>query len=162
MTNEQKEWILANMRYDPDTGVLERWVTHSGRHELKSPYWRACSEKAVCNGYATVCVLGETQYQHRVCWLFAHGEIDDTLDIDHINGIGNDNRLCNLSLGTTRENLQNLECHRNGKLCGATWVKRKEKWQAKIRINGKHKHLGYFSTEIEAHEAYLAALPSQP
>jgi hypothetical protein len=149
----QKVWILQNMRYDPDTGVLERWVTHRGT-------WRACSGKAVSNGYATVKVLGVTQYQHRIAWLLANGEIDDSLGIDHINGDGIDNRLVNLRLGTTRENLQNRVEHRDGHLCGTTWNKRSEKWQAKIRINGKHKHLGYFSTELEAHEAYLAALPS--
>jgi hypothetical protein len=154
MDDSVKKWVLENMRYDADTGVLER--------RLKSGRWKACSGKAVCNGYATVCVLGEMQYSHRIAWLLARGEIDDDLSIDHENGVRNDNRLVNLRLGTTRENSQNLECHRNGQLVGATWYKRYEKWQAQIRINGKRKYLGLFQTELEAHEAYLAALHSQP
>jgi hypothetical protein len=162
MDDSVKKWVLENMRYDAETGKLERWVTHNGGRELKKPYWRACSGKAVCRGYAVVKVLGENHLYHRICWLLAHGEIDDSLDIDHINGDGIDNRLVNLRLGTTRENLQNRVEHRNGHLVGATWHKQKEKWQAGIRINGKKKYLGYFSTELEAHEAYLAALPSQP
>lgn len=154
MTNEQKEWILANMRYDADTGVLER--------RLKSGRWKVCSGRAGCNGYAVAKVLGEPQLAHRVAWLLARGGIDDNLIIDHVNGNKTDNRLCNIRLGTTRENQQNRVEHREGKLCGCYWDKQKEKWRAQIIIDGKRKHLGYFATELEAHEAYLAALPSQP
>jgi hypothetical protein len=154
MTNEEKVWVLTNMRYYAETGVLERWVTHNGIRELKSPYWKECSDKPISRGYAQVSVLGAMRKYHRICWLLAHGSIDDGLSIDHIDGNRTDNRLCNLRLGTSRENQQNLRCHRNGNLVGATWSKRNEKWQAKIQINGKDKHLGYFQTELEAHEAY--------
>jgi hypothetical protein len=150
MTNEEKVWILTNMRYDAGTGTLERW--------LKSGTWRACSGKAVSNGYAMVKVLGEPMGAHRVSWLLAHGSIDDGLCIDHINGVRNDNRLCNLRLDTHRKNDQNKECHREGKLVGACWNKECKKWQAYININGRQKHLGLFSTEQEAHEAYNQAV----
>ena len=40
---------------------------------------------------------------------------------------------------------------------GVTWEKRRQKWMAYHRINGKHKHLGYFLTEEAAHQAYLEA-----
>ena len=158
MTNEDKVWILANMRYNKETGGLERWVTHRGKSELKSPYWKTCSDKPNGRGYARVCVLGENQQYHRICWLLAHGEIDNNLDIDHINGNRNDNRICNLRLVTTRENTQNRIEHRDGRLCGCYWNKQNEKWKAQIHINGKHKYLGYFSTEQEAHEAYNRAV----
>jgi hypothetical protein len=158
MTDEEKVWILTNMRYDGETGVLERWVTHNGKNELKAPYWKTCSDKPNSSGYSLVNVLGELLGAHRVAWLLAHGSIDDELSIDHINGERNDNRLCNLRLGTTRENMQNRSEHRDGHLCGTTWHKRYEKWMAQIQINGKNKYLGYFSTEIEAHEAYNQAV----
>jgi hypothetical protein len=152
MTNEEKVWILTNMRYDAETGKLERW--------FRDCKWKECSGKPVSSGYATVCVLGVTQKYHRVCWLLAHGEIDDELSIDHENGNRTDNRLVNLRLGTTRENDQNKECHRNGKLCGCYWEKESEKWKAQIVINGKNKYLGRFNTEQEAHEAYQKVVAS--
>lgn len=40
---------------------------------------------------------------------------------------------------------------------GVCFNKGSNKWQAYITINGKLKHLGYFRTEFEAHEAYLKA-----
>jgi hypothetical protein len=149
MNTEQKEWVLENMRYNQETGVLERW--------FRNCRWKEVPNKPGNHGYATVGVLGASQLAHRVAWLLVHGDIDDSLEIDHINGVRNDNRLCNLRLDTHRKNDQNLECHRNGKLVGACWYKPTEKWVARIYINGNLKHLGYFSTELEAHQAYMAA-----
>jgi len=36
-------------------------------------------------------------------------------------------------------------------------TRRIKKYKAVIRIGGKLKHLGYFRTEVEAHQAYLKA-----
>ena len=50
------------------------------------------------------------------------------------------------------------------KFVGVTWSKEKKKWVAKIRIDGKHKHLGYFDNEKEAACKYdeQAALLDKP
>lgn len=37
---------------------------------------------------------------------------------------------------------------------GVSWCKRKNKWRATIYVNKKQIHLGYFTTEIEAHNIY--------
>lgn len=37
---------------------------------------------------------------------------------------------------------------------GVSWNKNTNKWMSQIIIKGKKKHLGYFKTEIEAHQAY--------
>jgi len=77
---------------------------------------------------------------------------------DHINGDTLDNRRENLRIVTTRKNGQNRQSHRNGRLVGTTCDKRNKKWQSRIKINGKTKHLGYFQTEIEAHNRYKEEL----
>ena len=77
--------------------------------------------------------------------------------VDHINGNSLDNRRTNLRTVTNRENQQNRTVHREGRLCGCTYRKRIKKWEAQIRINKSQKHLGYFKTEIEAHQAYMKA-----
>lgn len=80
--------------------------------------------------------------------------------IDHINGVRCDNRLDNLRIVTSRENSQNKVCHRQGKLVGASLrnkgINLKKPWQSAIKINGKRKSLGYFATELEAHQTYMA------
>jgi hypothetical protein len=75
-------------------------------------------------------------------------------EVDHINGRKNDNRYKNLRSVTHRENTQNKICHRNGRLVG-TYKYKKNKWAARIQINGKRKSLGLFNTEQEAHESYI-------
>jgi hypothetical protein len=76
--------------------------------------------------------------------------------VDHLNGNMLDNRRSNLRVCTQRENMCNQTKHRNGRLVGAQ--KRKDgKFYSCILIDGKHKHLGSFNTEIEAHQAYLQA-----
>lgn len=42
-----------------------------------------------------------------------------------------------------------------GKLFGTIYIKRVNKWRAGTKRNGKTIHLGYFNTELEAHQAYL-------
>lgn len=90
---------------------------------------------------------------HRVIMNAPNGMV-----VDHINGNTLDNRKANLRVCTQRENLQNMQKHRSGKLVGGTFCKRQKKWLSNIRINGKLKYLGYYPTELEAHEAYMRAL----
>jgi len=149
MTEEEKVWIRTNLRYNAEIGVLERL--------FRGCKWREVTQKANSEGYARVRILSKPYYYHRICWLLVHGSIAGGLDIDHIDGDTLNNKLTNLRLVTHRENSQNMKCHRNGKLVGCRWHKRNKKWQARIQINGKPKHLGYYDTEQEAHAAYNSA-----
>lgn len=45
--------------------------------------------------------------RHRVIWFYFNGEIPEGYEIDHINGIKNDNRLENLRCVTHTENMNN-------------------------------------------------------
>jgi hypothetical protein len=48
-------------------------------------------------------------YGHRIVWIASNGLIPDDLEIDHINRVKHDNRLCNLRLVTNTENMQNCD-----------------------------------------------------
>jgi hypothetical protein len=65
-----------------------------------------------------------------------------------------DNRRRNLKLGTRQENQRDQRRHRAGRLYGTSL--RNNRWRAYILQNGKQKHIGYFDTELEAHQAWLA------
>jgi len=92
-----------------------------------------------------------------------HRLIMDTpegLMTDHANHNTLDNRRCNLRNVSNRENGSNLKrkSEMSSQYVGVYWNKRDEKWQAQIKINGKKKSLGYFSTELQAYEAYSQAV----
>lgn len=78
------------------------------------------------------------------------------LVVDHIDGNKLNNQRANLRVVTQRKNTQNQKRHRAGSLVGTTFRKRDKVWQVTIRIDGKKNYIGTFSTELEAHEAYIA------
>jgi len=80
------------------------------------------------------------------------------LETDHQNGNGLHNFKSNLRFVTRRQNNQNrINQKSSSKYPGVSWFERDQNWRARIRINGKAKHLGYFSSEIEAFMAYKQA-----
>lgn len=110
------------------------------------------------DGYSQVRVNGRTEYYQRVvaCLAFKM-DLPPGIQVDHEDGNPLNNSPDNLRLVTNRENQQNRHCHRAGKLVGARFDKRVDKWQARVEINGKSYHLGYYNTELEAHQTYVRA-----
>lgn len=88
---------------------------------------------------------------HHFAWYCVYGNCD-TNEIDHINGVRNDNRICNLRNVTNQQNSFNTTTAR-----GYTWNKPLNKWRAQITLNKKVIYLGLYTTEQEAHQAYLEA-----
>ena len=83
--------------YNPTTGEMRRLT---GRNAGK-----ACGTK-FSTGHLQVGVDGKMTGVHRIAWALQYGEYP-TLEIDHRNGDGADNRLCNLRLATSAQNNQN-------------------------------------------------------
>ncbi|HHX7365802.1 TPA: HNH endonuclease signature motif containing protein [Enterobacter hormaechei] len=145
------ELLRSLFLYDPVTGRLHH---KANRRRVKACSYADSTRRA--DGYRQVALrLDGKQYQlkaHRVAWILAHGAIPHGKQIDHINGIRDDNRLCNLRLVTQRENDQNRR-----KARGYSWNKGCSKWEAYIRVDGVLRHLGLFTTEAAARAAYLKA-----
>jgi hypothetical protein len=84
---------------------------------------------------------------HRVIWAIVNGRWPHT-QIDHINGITNDNRLCNLREATPVEHGQNMRGNRRSTsgFPGVWWNKRNRKWVASIKVRGHRYYLGLFDS----------------
>ena len=81
------------------------------------------------------------------------------MDIDHIDGDGLNNRKANLRVVTTSQNLCNtrLRSDNTSGYKGVSFRKKIAKWEAYIRVDGKHKALGLFNCPTSAHAAYAKA-----
>jgi hypothetical protein len=142
--------------YEPDTGIF-RWAKPTA-HRMK-PGDVAGSE--IGDGYRSIFIDNKRYLAHRLAWFYVHGEWP--LVTDHINRDRTDNRISNLRNTTysvnnrNRSPVQNSSRRRFGSspFLGASWEVRSGKWRASIRLDGKKHHIGYFSSEVEAHEAYI-------
>jgi hypothetical protein len=99
-------------------------------------------------------VRQKTVRMHRVIIGDGGGEI-----VDHINHNGLDNRIANLRVATSQQNMWNARkrrCNCSSKYKGVHRLKRKNKWRARITFNGRGILIGDFDTEKEAGMAYDA------
>ncbi len=83
---------------------------------------------------------------------------ESKLEVDHLNDNPADNRLINLKVVTPRENSGRAQSKKRNLPTGVTFYSRKNKFRARIYLDKKIKHLGYFSTQEEASAAYQEAL----
>lgn len=92
-------------------------------------------------------------YLHRA--LAAAGESQ----LDHVDGDGLNNRRVNLRPATHAQNQWNKGVSKRNRvgLKGVSWHPINQKWRARIRLNGRNTHLGFFETPEAAHEAYRTA-----
>jgi hypothetical protein len=84
---------------------------------------------------------------------------EDNQIVDHKNRDGLDNRRINLRICTKGENNQNKNIAKNNKsgYRGVSLYKPNGRWIARLMVERKAIHLGYFDTPEEANEAVLAA-----
>jgi hypothetical protein len=104
------------------------------------------------NGYWATNVYGVRYRVHRLVWQFHHGNCPSF--IDHIDGNKNNNSIENLRLATNQQNNANTKTPKNNKLGLKGVCLDGKKYKASIKVNGKSKHLGYFSDPYEAHIIY--------
>ena len=76
----------------------------------------------------------------------------DSKIVDHINGNVFDNRRCNLRVCNAWQNACNKRIHKGKQFKGVVPVR--GKWRARIGLNYKRLHLGYFPTKEKAVDAY--------
>lgn len=60
-----------------------------------------------CSNYVRICFNHKIWLAHRLVWEAFKGEIPEGMEIDHKNGERYDNRLCNLSLCSHKDNCNN-------------------------------------------------------
>ena len=133
--------------------AIERGYTYDHETGLIYSRYKKIVNRRHWNYISIALTLNKKTYNlrgHQFAWYWVNKECVE--EIDHINGIRHDNRIINLRAVTKQQNHFNRT-----KAKGYTWFKRDSKWMSKIKVNSKTIHLGYYNTEQEARNAYLAA-----
>jgi len=107
------------------------------------------------SGYVNVGIGGKTMLAHRVVAKALLPNWNESLTVNHINGIKDDNRVENLEMATRQEQLlahqnKRKNCssiYRGVSICRGKWV-------ATCQVNSKKVHIGLFKQAREAAMAY--------
>jgi len=149
--------VRRALDYDPTTGLLT-W-----RHRddvLPRVNKRLAGKPAGCRdgqyGYLSVRLHDRLYQAHRLIWLHVTGEWP-TAVLDHVDGLPSNNAWSNLRPATRAENNRNRRARREGRLKGTVQNAKTGRWEAMIMLGRKNHYLGTFSTQEEAHAAYIEA-----
>jgi len=148
-----QETLKQQLHYNPETGVFTRLIASARRVKIGDVAGWLDS-----TGYIQIMVLGKSYRVHRLAWLYVYGNFPPE-QVDHINHVRDDNRIINLRLATHQENNKNASMSKRNKsgITGVFWKKQNRKWQARIMVNRKSIHLGFFTDKFEAICARLSA-----
>lgn len=139
-----------HLRYNPATGGFDRISGASAGKKVG---------RLDGKGYIQIGVCGRKYMAHRLAWWLHYREWPKD-QIDHLNGVKTDNRICNLEVVDQTTNLLRRG-RRKDNTSGVPGVcrhKATRKWVAYICVNKKPRHLGVFDAKQEAIAARMAAL----
>lgn len=140
------ELLRGILDYDSKKGLF-RWKQKGSNH-CKDGWFRGSPDR---NGRLQIHVQGKSMKAHTIAWMIFHG-VKPTFEIAHDDGDHTNNRIKNLSDITHAENMKNIKkssANKSG-VTGVSWVKDKNRFCARIRVNYRTIHLGYFGTVKEA------------
>jgi hypothetical protein len=102
-------------------------------------------------GYRVICIDGDQYKAHRLSFLYMNGYSPE-YEVDHKNGIRDDNRWDNLRHVTRACNLQNQKVYKNNSsgFTGVVLDKENSTWVVRITISGEVISIGSFGDRISA------------
>lgn len=149
INTEELKRLLA---YDPETGVFLR------NRDMKGGFRKGeiAGSIKTDSGYMLIQFQGKQYRAHRLAWLYVYGSFPEG-NIDHINRIKTDNRICNLRVVDQKINACNSRLSKKSTsgMRGVTWAKHVNRWRAQANCGNK---LVYLGLHIEKIEAFLTRL----
>lgn len=146
-----RELLMSLFNYDCTTGIF----THTERRS--GVVFGSVAGSLNADGYVHISVYKRKYPAHVLAWIYVYG-IHPKDEIDHIDGVRNNNRISNLRAATRLQNQQyisKIQTNNKSGVRGVCWNKQKNKWMASISSKGKSIHIGYYQTLEQAHMAYV-------
>jgi hypothetical protein len=140
----QKE-LKRQLYYDPKTGIFKRRVSNNNKVKIGD------ITGSLRLGYVRIKINYIDYAAHRLVWLYVYGYFPEN-DIDHIDGVRDNNILENLRHVTASCNMQNKTIDRRNTsgFPGISWAKRHKMWSAYMKIRGKTYFIGYYKDKLDA------------
>ncbi len=151
--NLTQERLQVLFHYEPETGEFIRKVKTSNSTCIGD-----VAGTVQRRGYIQLRVDGVLYLAHRLAWLYMTGRMPEN-EIDHRDLNKSNNAWSNLRPADGSLNNANKPTQKNNALGlkGVSRHNRGSKFRADIRINGKQKYLGCFSSQDAAAKAYADA-----
>ena len=150
------EELKEHFDYNPDTGIIIWKKKTSIKARIKigqeAGYEKVKTKTLVYRQIG----FNQTQYKtHRLAYYMYHGIDPRNNDIDHEDRNGLNNKINNLRLATRSDNSKNRSMAENNTsgATGVTWDKKRGRWRAQIKLNGKCKFLGHYINIQDAIQA---------
>ena len=151
-TTITSELLRSVVRYEPETGAFY-WLVDRGPKHVGDRAGTITQQ-----GYRQLTINTIAARANRMAHLYMTGS-HPVGQMDHINGDRQDDRWENLRDVTPSMNMQNRKAaqatNKSG-LLGVFFLRRKNKWTARLRRRGVDHYIGHFDTPEQAHAAYLA------
>jgi len=148
--------------YNRRTGIL-RWKRRPRWHFKTDSYWvrwnaRYAGTRAgtLTHGYRGVAINSNGFLEHRIIWKLVTYRTPPE-SIDHIDGSPSNNRLSNLRPANEAQQKWNATHRRNNNSGHRGVYPTRDRWFARIYVNGESRHLGCFGSKKDAAAAYEAA-----
>lgn len=142
------EYLRTQMAFSEDGSTLV-WTVSRHRIQAGQPVGTVTFSRG--KNYRYVKISGTSHPVHRLVWLLNTGEYP-SVEIDHLDGNGLNNRFDNMRLVPHLHNCWNRKRSvLNTSGCsGVTYSRRAKKWHSRINVNMVDVHLGYFTEKEEA------------
>jgi HNH endonuclease len=138
LTQKRLRYLFA---YCPHSGIFTRLIAMSSNAKVGD-----ISGTIDSHGYRQINIDCKKYKASRLAFLYMNDELPKDC-VDHINGVRNDDRWCNLREVTYQENNMNKSLFTNNisGTTGVSFINRDKTWRASISVPGKGKiSLGHF------------------
>jgi hypothetical protein len=141
MKYPSQEYLKSIFTYCKNTGVLTRKIRPIEHFSSKrtfdfynSKYANTEVSAKNAEGYLIAVINKKIYRAHRVVWIMEFGALDDSLIVDHVNGIIDDNRISNLRVCRHVENMRNMKKKKTDLPLGVYFDKARGSYRASVGL----------------------------
>lgn len=149
--------------YDETSPSCLRWKEnrYAGRHHtiLVAKKDDPVGWLDTSHNYYKVSLLNKRYYVHRIIWQILNGEIEEGLEIDHIDGNSSNNILSNLRKVTRQVNCRNFKKNKSNSsgVTGVSYDKTRKRWESCYYDENCIRHRKSFSESAHGENAFKLA-----